>query len=44
MTDNKGEKKMANKDWIDISKHDAVLVISLAIIVGFLMFLGMSMA
>lgn len=44
MTDNDGGKKMSNNNWVDITKHDAVLVIALAVIVFFLMFLGMNMA
>jgi len=43
MADNDGGKKMNNK-WIDVSTNDAVIVITLACIVFFLIYLGMSMA
>jgi hypothetical protein len=43
MADNDGGKKM-NNNWIDVSKTDAVIVIVLAAIVFFLMYLGMQMA
>ena len=44
MADKQGEKKMGNSNWIDISKHDTVIIIAAAIIVTFLGFLGWNMA
>jgi hypothetical protein len=43
MVDKEGEKQMGNSNWVDISKHDTVLVIASAIILTFLGFLGWNM-
>jgi len=44
MADNNGEREMANNNWVDITKHDTVIIVALTIIITFLGFLGYSMA
>jgi hypothetical protein len=44
MTDNDGGIKMSNNNWVDITKHDTVIIIAASIIILFLGFLGYSMA